>query len=276
MTAVEAGIAQLASVWGAAGAATPSAVALRDAFAGGSADQLKEAAQGLHYELLRLLHAADFSLGESYDLGRALAYTTLKPHDEASLREQFAFYRLQTLQGWLADLASALPAHAARSVSVSLDLWQRAIPDPGPAAAPAAPIPSKLWRILHRQGKLWREVLTGAKDGRDMLGIRDFIDAGTRLLEDAGRLIGDFFSKRRVLIGSLLVLAGLSAVVLVLVFAHQAATKLTGSLVALATTLGITWATVRSTLGKALTQAEQPLWQAELRHRDRRSHDPSA
>lgn len=283
--AVEAGIHQLCPTWEAAGFDAPSTKPLRDALRAEGAGPLKQASFELHYEVIGLLHAADFTAGEAYDLGRAHAYTTLKPDDAASLREQFGFFRLETLQGWLADLASALPPHAARSVAVSLDVWQRVIPEPSsddgqhPTEAPAerrasrataAPeptveMPAELRRLLHRQGRLWRAVLSGEKDGRDMLSTRHYVDAGLRLLATTGRLIGRFFDKPRVILATgLLVIPPLAAVVLLLTLDHQVATKVTGSLLAVATALGISWAGVRATLGRALARAEQPLWQAEL------------
>lgn len=171
---VEADIHRLASSWADAGLEAPSAEPVKDAFFGGTETDLKQASEALHYQLLGLLHAADFTLGEAYDLGRALAYTTLKPHDGPTLKEQFRSFRLETLQGWLADLATALPVHAARSVAISLDLWQRVIPDPAAAsdaagtvaseslassastpassAAQGSPaIPSRLRLLIHRQ-----------------------------------------------------------------------------------------------------------------------------
>jgi len=283
VTTVVAELHHLALTWTDAGLDPPSAKPLREASLGADEGQLRQASQALHYQLLERLHAADFTLGEAYDLGRALAYTTLKPHDTPTLREQFAFFRLQTLQGWLADLATALPAHAARPVAISLDLWQHMIPDPAgeetenvshatvvtttpsPPHLLTADIPAELSRRLHRQGKLWREVLTGEKSGQDMLATHNYIEAGIDLLRDTGRLIRAFFSKPAVTAATAL-LVGLpaTAVVLLLVFDHQAASQVTGSVLALAAGLGITWTGLRSTLGKALARAEQPLWQTEL------------
>jgi hypothetical protein len=280
---VEITINRLASTLTDAGLDPPSPQPLLDAFSGGTEDALKRASQALHYELLGLLHAVDFTLGEAYDLGRALAYTTLKPDDGPTLRVQFGFFRLQTLQGWLADLATVLPAHAARAVAVSLDLWQRVIPEPTAADRAAADQPStpatsvsstadsgpgissELSQLLHRQGKLWREVLTGEKSGPDMLAASNYVDAGIELLRQTGGLIRRFFFRPAVATATFLLIAvPLGAVVLLLVYDRQAASKVTGSVLAVATALGISWSALRSTLGKALARAEQPLWQAEL------------
>lgn len=86
LTAVEADIHHLAPVLTQAGLDPPSTAALREAFGGEDSDKLNGAVTALHYELMRVLHAADFRSGQAYDLGRALAYTVLKPHDVESLR----------------------------------------------------------------------------------------------------------------------------------------------------------------------------------------------
>src|SRR4029453_13512495 len=102
------------------------------------------------------LTAADFRLGKAYGLGRALAQTALLPdakHPE-TFQQTFARFRLDNLLGWLADLRSAFPPHAAEAVSGSLQAWaawsdaptlRPAVDGPGqgPAGgAPWAPPPS--------------------------------------------------------------------------------------------------------------------------------------
>ena len=81
--------------------------------------QLRAAVAELHRQLLMALTAADFRLGKAYGLGRALAQTALLPdatHPETFGRT-FARFRLDNLLGWLADLRSAFPPHAAEAVS---------------------------------------------------------------------------------------------------------------------------------------------------------------
>jgi hypothetical protein len=268
LTTVEADIYHLTSVLTQAGLDPPSTAALREAFDGEDPDKPDRAVTALHYELMRVLHAADFKSGQAYDLGRALAYTVLKPHDVESLRGQFARFRLQTLQGWLADLATALPPHTGRAVAISLDLWQRAIPDPDPSSSvvdSGTAMPKNVWGVLHRQGKLWREILTGEKSGRDMLASQHYGAAGLRMLGDTAALIWRFFRMRRVAAATCAaVVAVVTAVVLLLHFDHQAATKVTGSLLVAAAAFGVSWTGARATLGKMLAKLEQPLWQIEL------------
>ena len=87
--------------------------------------ELRTAVAELHRQLLMALTAADFRLGKAYGLGRALAQTALLPdarHPE-TFRGTFARFRLDNLLGWLADLRSAFPPHAAKAVSGSLQAW---------------------------------------------------------------------------------------------------------------------------------------------------------
>jgi hypothetical protein len=66
-----------------------------------------------HINLLSTLTAADFRLGKAYGLGRALADTTRLPPDwQAELKT----HRVGTLAGWIRELSSALPPHAAHPV----------------------------------------------------------------------------------------------------------------------------------------------------------------
>jgi hypothetical protein len=268
LTTIEADIYHLTPVLTQAGLDSSSTAGLRDAFDGGDPDELGLAVTALHYELMRVLHAADFRSGQAYDLGRALAYTVLKPHDVGSLRSQFARFRLQTLQGWLADLATALPPHAGRAVAVSLDLWQHAIPDPDLRSSKpdsAAVLPRDVWEVLHRQGKLWREILTGEKSGRDMLASQHYVEAGLRMLGNTTALISRFFHMRRIAATTCVTVAAVvTAVVLLISFEQQDVTKATGSVLVAAAAFGISWTGARATLGKMLAKLEQPLWQIEL------------
>ena len=290
LTAVEVALHQLGLVLSDLGLSAPPLEDLQKACDGTSTEESKNtgtraaipiAVHALHDSLLRLLHAADFGLGQAYDLGRALAYTALKPEDSETLRKQFSRYRLPNLQAWLADLATALPPHAARAVAISLDTWRQAVPEPimppdddGASArlhtattdqGGLQPLPSPVTTRLHRQGELWRALLTGEKAGADMLGPKDYIDAAFRLMVQTGALIREVLARpavRWTLAGATLIPLGVVAALLV--FVPQPAAKVTGSIVAVATAFGVSWSTVRSTVGRALQRAEQPLWHAEL------------
>jgi hypothetical protein len=87
--------------------------------------QLPAAVAALHRQLLVALTAADFRLGKAYGLGRALAETALLPDakNPQTFQRLFAYHRLANLLGWLADLKSVFPPHAAEAVRGSLQRW---------------------------------------------------------------------------------------------------------------------------------------------------------
>lgn len=169
---VAAAMHRLTPIVASANLSLPPIEAVRSAFTGGERGALQAAIYELHVALLCCLDAINAGLGKAYSLGRSLAYTCCRPTDADTLRMEFDGYRLLNLEGWLADLASALPDHASRAVSISLGIWRDSIPEPHADA--------KRWQIkdeqyrrtlgeLHRQAKLWRAMLVGEKSGRDML-----------------------------------------------------------------------------------------------------------
>jgi hypothetical protein len=257
---IDSELAKLDGPMRAAGLISPDSAAVRDAFGASPPDRggLREKVYDLHLELLKVLQACDPRLGGAYRLGKALAYSCLAASDGPSLRREFDSNRLNNLQEWLADLSSVLPAHAARGVAISLDLWQQAIPDPG---EDEWTMPASTLAALHRQGKLWRAVLTGEKNARDMLTPDAFIAAGAELLGQTRKLLGHFLW--RYLPGVLLVVGLLLSALAVVIFVGPVG-KVFAALLPLAAALGLTSrglvAALRSTAGKL----EQPLWDAEL------------
>ncbi len=246
-----------------AGLLLPDVGPVETAFKGGA---LRSAIYQFHVELLQCLHATDASLGKAYDLGRSLAYTCRSPTNAATLRAEFDRYRLFNLEGWLADLATALPDHASRAVSISLGIWQQSIPEPNSKA--------KRWQVndneqqralraLHRQAKLWRAVLVGEKSGRDVLKPADYIGAAGRLFVRATRLAWSFVLRTWFVVPIILGGSGF-AVWTILTSGGQQAPKIVGAIGAGATALGITWKGTKATLGDLALKLEQPLWQAEL------------
>jgi hypothetical protein len=241
--------------------------------------QLRAAVAELHRQLLMALTAADFRLGKAYGLGRALAQTALLPdakHPE-TFRRTFARFRLDNLLGWLADLRSAFPPHAAEAVSGSLQAWaawndaptlRPPVDDPGqapgrrprpPPARPvdwsAAPDRESVTRALHRQGQLWRAVLSGERDGLDLLSTDDYLWAADQLLGHLRRLTVRFL--RRFWIATTAVAAILAAA-LVVVVVVRAASAVVAAVLAAAGAIGITWKGAASGLGRVLAQAQRP------------------
>lgn len=280
--------------------------------------QLQAAVEALHRQLLVALTAADFRLGKAYGLGRALAETALLPdakHPE-TLQRAFARFRLANLLGWLADLKSAFPPHAAEAVRGSLQAWaawseaptlRPAIDDqPGAAdaevdgqalgTAPTSPHPavlpwrrrvtSRWWlakqprerqarpvdwgsardresvtRALHRQGQLWRAVLSGEKDGIDLLSTDDYLWAADQLLGHLRRLTLRFLRRFWITTTSVAVIL---AVAVVTVVVARAVSTVVAAVLTAAGAIGLTWRGAASGLGRVLGQAQRPLWDSEL------------
>jgi len=247
--------------------------------------QLRAAVAELHRQLLMALTAADFRLGKAYGLGRALAQTALVPdaqHPE-TFRRTFARFRLDNLLGWLADLRSAFPPHAAEAVSGSLQAWaawsdaptlRPAVADPGAAQGRRPRQPStrpvdwsaaldreSVTRALHRQGQLWRALLSGERDGLDLLSTDDYLWASDQLLGHLRQLTVRFL--RRFWVTTIAVAATVAAA-LVMVVVVRAASATVAAVLAAAGAIGITWKGAASGLGRVLAQAQRPLWNSEL------------
>jgi hypothetical protein len=281
--------------------------------------QLQTVVAALHQQLLMTLTAADFRLGKAYGLGRALAETVLLPDakDPQTFQQVFAHYRLANLLGWLADLKSAFPPHAAEAVRGSLQTWaawsdaptlhlalddQRAASDAetddqplgtAPTPAPTARVPpppartafrsrrvrhprqlptrpvdwgsaadrESIIRALRRQGQLWQTLLSGEKDGVDLLSTDDYLLAADQLLGHIRRLTLDLL--RRFWIATVTVAAVLAAA-LVTVFTVRAASPVVAAVLTAAGAIGLSWKGAASGLGRVLAQAQRPLWESEL------------
>ena len=263
--------------------------------------------------------AADFRLGKAYGLGRALAETALRPDAKdpqillQTVQRMFGPYRLANLLGWLADLKSAFPPHAAEAVRGSILAWaawskapalQPALDElrrasdaevDGQALGPArmrpytAPAFFRRWtisgssasrepqarlvdwrsaedresviRALHRQGELWRALLSGEKDGIDSLSAEDYLWAADQLLGHVRRLTLRLL--RRFWVTTAVVVLVLIVAIVTILTVHAVPTTVAAVLTA-AGAVGLTWNGLASGLGRALGQAQRPLWESEL------------
>ena len=280
--------------------------------------QLQAAVGALHRQLLVALTAADFRLGKAYGLGRALAETALLPdakHPE-TFQRAFARFRLANLLGWLADLTSAFPPHAAEAVRGSIQAWaawseaptlRPALDDqpratdaevdghaPGttptgarirPVLAPrqaalgswlvrrprepqarpvdwgSAPDRESVTRALHRQGQLWRAVLSGEKDCIDLLSTDDYLWAADQLLGHLRRLTLRFLRRFWITTTGVAVILAVAVVTVVVV---RAVSTVVAAVLTAAGAIGLTWRGAASGLGRVLAQAQRPLWDSEL------------
>jgi hypothetical protein len=245
---IEAGVTKLAEpVWH-AGLAPISLLELRARLDG---DNFHEQVLVLHRTMLGTLTAADFRLGKAYGLGRALADTCRKPKDAKGLRREFDKHRIATLRGWLDELSSALPAHAAHSVASSLGRWS----DWLSAHPRQTPLPE-----LRRQGELWRALLSAEKRGSELLEFDNYLDASgalaSRMAANARRAIAKFWLL--MLLVAALVIGGI--VLLVIGGSSQIVAGATSLLAA----VGLTWKGVGGALGQLVGRLEQPVWGAVL------------
>lgn len=209
-----------------------------------------QAIRDFHVTLLATLTAADFRLGKAYGLGRALADTTRLPAD---WRAELATYRVATLAGWIRELASALPPHAAHPVAQSLEAWSRW----------AQSAESRDTRTLAAQGRLWRSLLSGEKQATDVLESSDYLRAGEGMLQRTAALSARFLRHYWWLVLLALVLLGLGVWLIVGPGSGVAAGFGGATIFA---SLGLSWKGIGGSLGTAGARIEQPLWQAELDH----------
>jgi hypothetical protein len=210
-----------------------------------------------HKDLQMALMAADFRLGKAYDLGRALADTCLLPKDKKSFEGAFSA-RLVAVEDGLADIASNLPPHSARAVSLSLRTWEVWSVNPRLENQPLTWPNPAVSAALHRQGEVWRSLLSGEKLGQDMLEAADYFSAFRALIRRTLRL-GPWLAA--ILLGILVALAG---GIYLLVAQHGTVAKLVGSALSALAALGITGSALRRRLTSVGTEFDRQIWQAEL------------
>jgi hypothetical protein len=240
----------------------------------------------IHQVMLESLTVADYRLGKSYGLGRALAETTIIPcaiasgrglggHRskkqlgeafQAGLLGELESGRVFTLQAWLLDLRDWFPDHAADAVATTLGGW---------SLWAFRPTIGKLtfdWdddraregleRALRRQGDMWRGLLSGEKDPRNIVAANFYFAAMASVVRKMARLALQFLGTA---IGLVLFLAVVVAI-LALYFSSTTHSN-TGTLAAvvgLLSALGITTGSIGASVQKAWSKAEDPLWEAEV------------
>jgi hypothetical protein len=256
---VEAGLSRL----GLAGTDPPSTEELNKTFkdAEADADDVKRAVYQLHLAILRECNAADRALGKAYELGRALADTCPQQIDRRSMAEQLNRYRLDELGRWLADLASRLPAHSSRAVRISMARWKIAAQDGESSALFEQEDLGTVHRALDRQVQIWRSLLTGEKQAKDMLGTDGYAQAVGFAVRDSRRLITGYLWRFAPFV--LLALALLGAGVWGLL-TYEDTSKVIASFAAVAGAVGISWKGLAATLGRAADEIEKPIWAASV------------
>jgi hypothetical protein len=278
---VRAGVIRLSGAFDAAGIDTGPlnariAAAEDEVNSAGGSSSLRPRVLGLHVSLFGALTAARPRVGKAFGLGRALADLCLRPQHstKADFEDNFQAGRLVTVRGWLMDLKSSLPDHAAEAIASSLQLWARWVDkteDTDPIwRAPAswqdpvhpATTTSIATATLYTQGARWRAVVTGERAATDTLSAEDIVKAGDALLQRLLALFSQFF--RRYWRIAVMGILGITVVVALVVWLSGGlAAGLTG-IAAVAGAFGLTWQGARTTLGSAISKAEEPLWGAQL------------
>jgi 3',5'-cyclic AMP phosphodiesterase CpdA len=204
------------------------------------------------------LTAASTRLGRAFGLGYDLANTCMLPKGatDGDLARRLGT-RVVELQEALADLASSLPEHAGRAVSLSLAQWEHWAADPKLSKSPVNWPQEGIEEALDRQGQVWRSVLSGDKLGKDMLDADDYIGALKALALP--------FLKRWwtwALLGLFFAMIGLGAYLLV-THKHTVSTVI-GAVLSGLGVVGITSASLRSAFSDVAKEIETQVWGAEL------------
>lgn len=210
----------------------------------------------LHVHISGALRASGDAPLHAYDAGRSLAEVCARPKDLSELIDRLQDGSVLPIQGRLADLATQLPAHSAAAVSATLEQWRR-----WTAEARARENMTEVRAALTRQAELWRALLSGDKDARQMIDPDTVVAASVRHASRLGTLI-------RGLAGAYLPALGLAAVAtLLLVYAilfHNGIATVVGALGAVAATLIVLRRVVSLTVGNTIDELREDLWSAEL------------
>jgi hypothetical protein len=209
----------------------------------------KPAVEALHLTLLTTLVAADFRLGKGYGLGRGLSDTCRKPGGAEAVKQALEPLRVAKLLGWLDELSSALPPHAAHPVYTSLKQWRDWEASERPDGA-----------MLMRQGELWRSLLSGEKQGTQMLEIHNYLHAASKIAKQMSSIFWRVVLHFWWLV--LIVIALIAGSVLLLT--SGGGSHIVAGAGTLIVAVGLSWKGVGGALEKLAGKLEQPLWGAVL------------
>jgi hypothetical protein len=261
--------ADLALLGAALGTELPTAEGIRIILkkAGHARDEVRAAVYDLYLDIRNQLAGTDPGTALAFGLGRLLADTALLPTsgEPELLTERFGRYRMANALSWLDDLDARLPARSASAVRASLRQWERWVGgwcDPAGRIDPAQ-IDEGVIRALRRQGSVWRRLLTGQQAADQLLDGRAYVGAAASLLANGRRLVFHYMWKWS---WAILIAAGAigATVWTAVTYAPAGTDRVIAVLVSAAGFLGLSWAGVRATLGRALRQAEHAMWEAEV------------
>lgn len=248
----------------------PSAQPVMDALAlpGHRRDEVRAAVLDLYLRVRDLMAGSNVSAALGLGLGRLLADTVLLPStgNPEILTERFAQYRLANAVGWLDDLDASLPPRSAAVVRATLTQWQQwvaRLPRTAQGTIDPAHVDGAVIRSLRQQGDIWRRMLTGEQRPDQLLDRQAYIGAAASLLGAAWHIGLHYLWKWSwfVLLAAGAAGAGVWAA---LTYAPSGSNRAATLVVSAAGFLGVSWLSVRATLGRALRQAEGALWEAEV------------
>ncbi len=217
-------------------------------------DQLTALIIGLHTDLAARNPKLEVALG----LGRMLADTAIWCETKPDLERSFGSARLINAYGWLNDLHALLPEYSADAVSGSLKAWQFWV-----ERHALEPRPKNLTRLVHAQGKLWRQLLCGDKSAEDLLRPSDYSLAAGRLIKRFGIATWSYLWRWSPLIVAAAI--GLYFLVSWILTAVPSDSRLVSLIATAAGVIGISWPAVAATLGRAVKASQAPLWKAEVK-----------
>jgi hypothetical protein len=230
---------------------------LEQCLAAADADARRGAAGDLDSKAFAVLSATSERLGKAYAVGRALMTLTTRPGPDATLRGHLTGAAVAPVVAAIDDLGSALPPHAGHSVRASILQWRASIE----TRSKVVPEQQETWLQLARQGELWRALLSGEKDGPDMLEIEDYLDAAERLSRRM-RTMGWTVLRRFWFLVLVIVALFAGGVALIVVTGTDAAVVAgAGTILA---SLGLSWRGLGRSLGGLAGKLERPLWGAEI------------
>ena len=238
--------------------AEPSLEALSTAYKNPETDSedIKRAVFTLHLGILRECGAHDVGLAKAYELGRAHADTSPEGVDQEAMIKRLGRYRLDEIGRWLADLATRLPEHSSRAVRISMARWKIAAKG-GTQAAIFNQDPGVLHRALDRQVQIWRSLLTGEKQAKDMLDTEGYARAVGFAVADTRRMITSYLWRflPYVLVTLAILAAGIWGIA-----TYEETSKVIASLLAIVGALGLSWKGVATTVGRLAGDVEEPIW----------------
>ena len=243
----------------------------------------------VHEILLSGLTVADFRLGKSYGLGRALAETAIIPCTIASrqslpegctakeagdafkkaLELQFEGGIVFTLQSWLLDLRDSFSQFAADAVANTIGGWalwmiRPTIGETDPVEWDNEDAVERVEQSLRRQGDVWRGLLSGEKEPKNIAGASYYFAAMASVVREIAGLAVRFLGTTIGLLLFLVVAVALLALYISSTAKNGSNSGMLASVIALLSALGITTGSVGAAVKQGWSKAEQPMWDAEV------------